>query len=94
MSSFMGLTPGNPGLWQNSPGGTDFDFDHIVFKGKVDRRTYKKLKNNNEHVGIDFPVMTFWEHFKLNLMKIRAQIVRTVIPGPIKSAFRKIKYNN
>lgn len=69
-------------------------FDHIVFKGKVDRKTYKKLKNNNEHVDIDFPVMTFWEHFKLNLMKIRAQIVRTVIPGPIKSAFRKIKYNN
>ena len=68
--------------------------DHIVIKGKVDRKIFKKLKDNNEHIDIDFPVMSSWEHFKENMRKIRAQIVRSVVPGSIKSVFRKIKYNN
>ena len=32
-------------------------FDHIVIKGKIDRSIFTKLKNNDEHLGIDFPVM-------------------------------------
>lgn len=69
-------------------------FDHIVIKGKVDRGIFKKLKNNDEHIGIDFPVMSVWEYFKEKMSKVRAQIVRRMVPDFITSAYRKIKYNN
>tara|TARA_B100000787_G_scaffold30935_1_gene20787 strand:- start:14991 stop:15770 length:780 start_codon:yes stop_codon:yes gene_type:complete len=69
-----------------------FSFDHIVIKGKVDRGVYRKLKNNDEHIGIDFPVMSFWEFFREKVNVVRSRAVNLFLPDYILALLRKIKY--
>lgn len=69
-----------------------FTFDHIVIKGKVDRVIYKKLKNKDEHIGIEFPVMSLWEYLKEKLSRVRSMLVKRFVPHQILGFLRKIKY--
>ena len=67
-------------------------FDHIVIKGKIDRSIYTKLKNNDEHLGIDFPVMSLWEHVREKISEARSLALNRLLPDRILALLRKIKY--
>jgi hypothetical protein len=66
-----------------------FSFDHIVVKGKVDRRAYRNLEKTNEHVNIDFPLMSLSDYTKLRAAEVRSYLARRVIPAQILQYIRK-----
>ena len=67
-------------------------FDHIVIKGKIDRSIYAKLKNNDEHIGIEFPVMTFWEHTEQKIYGVVSWLVNHFLPRRTLAFLRQIRY--
>ena len=67
-------------------------FDHIVIKGKIDRSIYTKLKNNDELLGIDFPVMSLSEHVREKASGARSLALNHLLPDQILAVLRKIKY--
>ena len=68
-----------------------FEFDHIIIKGKIDRKVYKRLKANEEHRNLDFPVMSFLEHLK-ELARIFTSNILKLLPKPLVSSYRSYKY--
>ena len=70
------------------------EFDHIIIKGKIDRNIYKKLRANNEHLKLDFPVMSVGESYLEKINVIRSRILRAIIPNNILSFLRTIKYGD
>lgn len=73
----------------NSPA---FEFDHIVIKGKIDRRVYSRLKAKGEHHNLNFPVMNRWEYFEELARRLRAKLVRRLVPTLFVSRVRALKY--
>lgn len=71
-----------------------FNFDHIIVKGKIERKVYKKLRDRNEHLGINFPVMTTWEYISDNLLIIRSKFLTFLLPEFVLLYIRKIRYSN
>lgn len=71
-----------------------FEFDHIVIKGKIDRRVFRKLMHAGEHKGLDFPVMTYSEFVIERIGRIRSKVINCVLPNAIKSQLRRIKYGH
>lgn len=69
-----------------------FKFDHVVIKGKIDRAIYKKLKLNEEHHELNFPIMTRWEYFLDLSKRLRSFLVKKFVPNFIISSYRTIKY--
>jgi len=67
-------------------------FDHIVIKGKIDRSIYTKLKNNDEHLGIDFPVMSLWEYVREKANGARSLALNHLLSDRILAFLRRIKY--
>ena len=69
-----------------------FEFDHIVIKGKIDRRVFSKLMLAGEHEGLDFPVMTQSEFIIERVARIRSKLINCVLPNSVKSQLRRMKY--
>ena len=69
-----------------------FLFDHIIIKGKIERKVFKKLKQKGEHQLIDFPLMSHWEYFQNLMIIFRSVIFSFLIPDLILTYLRKIKY--
>jgi len=69
-----------------------FSFDHIIVKGKIDRRAYRRLKKNNEHLNIDFPLMTHFELAKEMLAELRTFLLTILLPEFLLQYLRKLRY--
>jgi hypothetical protein len=69
-----------------------FEFDHIIVKGKIDRKVYKRLKANEEHLNLDFPVMSFWEHLKELASLFLHYKFTKILPKALVSFYRSCKY--
>lgn len=70
------------------------ELDHIVIRGKIDRSVYKKLKDNDEHIGLDFPVMTVFEYYKEAFNREKSKFLRAYIPVSMLFFLRKLKYRS
>jgi len=69
-----------------------FTFDHIIVKGKIERRAFRKLKIKNEHLNIEFPVMSNWEFLKDYLSGWRSFLLALIVSDSILLYIRKIRY--
>tara|TARA_B100000900_G_C20578494_1_gene716385 strand:+ start:457 stop:1242 length:786 start_codon:yes stop_codon:yes gene_type:complete len=70
-----------------------FTLDHIIVKGKIERKIFKKLKFKNEHLDIEFPVMSKWESLKDYFLGWRSLLLSFLIPDFILLYLRKIRYS-
>ncbi len=67
--------------------------DHIIIKGKIERKIFKKLKLKNEHLNIEFPIMSKLEYLKDYLLRWRSLLLSFLIPDFILLYLRKIRYS-
>lgn len=69
-----------------------FSLDHIIVKGKIDRRAHAKLNRAGELTGIDFPLMSRFEFYSELLAELRSRFISFVLPASILFILRKWKH--
>lgn len=67
-------------------------FDHIIIKGKIERRVYSKLTKLGEETGLMFPVMSISESIFHNMRIFFSKYLNLIVPTKILAFLRKIRY--
>ena len=66
--------------------------DHVVIKGKIDRRLIRPLKAEGYLESLDLPIMTWTEYIGCRVGEWRSALIKALVPDRVAQLLRLIKY--